>query len=1143
MGDRLPRKLAAILYADVAGYSRLTGEDEEGTHRRLSEYLDVFTTKIQNLDGKVVHFAGDAILAEFSTVSDALACAASVQRDLADRNEELADERKVQFRIGLNLGEIIVDRDDIYGDGVNIAARLESLAEPGGICVSEAVRSSIGNKLPVGFEFLGEQRVKNIAEPVRAYHVWLKPGAELPEPAEQWGSVEPTAAPRRWRPIAAAIAIVLITVAGALMWLKPWEPQEDPASVERMLLPLPEKPSIAVLPFDILGIESEQDYLGDGLTNDIITALSNFANLFVIASHSSFAYKNKPVKVQTVSEELGVRYVLKGSIQKSIDKVRINAQLIDALSGRHLWAERYDRQTTDLLVIQDEIVESVVANLAIQVDVAERERANAKQTNSLEAYDYYLRADDIRWDWEEATNDQARQLLDKAIELDPSYARAYSALAWTHVNDWRWGWTDDPEASKKLALEAARKAAELDPFDPESYHALGVVHLYARNFDKAIPLYEKAVALNPNNARRLVGTAPAWIYVGRTEEAVAQIERALRLNPHHSDNDLNFLGWAYYEAEEYEKALATLKTVEQSPWHGVLAATYVRLGRMEEAREEVVTILKNDPEYSIEKGKIFPYKYDEQRKHYYDALAEAGVPEHPPLLLPDKPSIAVLPFTNMSDDTQQEYFADGITDDLITDLAKISGLFVISRNSSFAYRDKSPDVRQVAQALGVKYVLEGSVRRAGDEVRINTQLIDASTGGHLWAERYDGALSDVFSLQDRVIARIVSALKITLTDTEQAQLVRMPTNNLEAYDYYMRAARGFHVYNIEGRREALQLYQKAIGLDPEFAEAYAGIARVASYVWRWEESSLLPGPVARNVAYQAASKALKLDPGNAQAYSVLALLQMTEGRHDEALESVRTAISLQPNDVWGYASLAHVLVYAGQHVDALNAMQTAFQLEPRPSPELHANMGWVLFWNRRYEEAIGALEKALEGGVEYFNTLAMTYAELGRLEEARAMVAEIHERFPGANLSYYRALYASRHKRAVDLDQLIDALRKAGIPEWPMGYAARLEDRLDSATIETLVFGRTWAGHLSTNDEPFVQEFDKDGKVGFRGADSLLAGTAWLEDGMLCVDFPALGVVRKSCGYLYRNPKGNPEEQNEYTHVGIETIVTFSISP
>jgi adenylate cyclase len=238
-----------------------------------------------------------------------------------------------------------------------------------------------------------------------------------------------------------------------------------------------------------------------------------------------------------------------------------------------------------------------------------------------------------------------------------------------------------------------------------------------------------------------------------------------------------------------------------------------------------------------------------------------------------------------------------------------------------------------------------------------------------------------------------------------------------------------------------------------------------------------------------------------------------------------------------------VLVYAGQHAEALNAMQTAFRLEPRPSPELYGYMGWVLFWNRRYEEALGALEKALEGGVEYFNTLAMTYAELGRLEEARAMVAEIHERDPRANLSYYRALYASRHKRAVDLEQLIDALRKAGIPEWPMGYEARVEDRLDAATIETLVFGRTWVGHLSTSGRPFVQEFDKDGKVGFRDADSLLAGSAWVENGMLCVDFPARGVVRKSCGYLYRNPKGAPKGQNEYTHVGIESILTFSIRP
>jgi len=466
---------------------------------------------------------------------------------------------------------------------------------------------------------------------------------------------------------------------------------------------------------------------------------------------------------------------------------------------------------------------------------------------------------------------------------------------------------------------------------------------------------------------------------------------------------------------------------------------------------------------------------------------------------------------------------------------------VIARNSVFTYKDKPIKIRQVAEELGVRYVMEGSVRRVGDEVRINAQLIDSTTGGHLWAERYDGTLSDVFSLQDQVIGKIVTALKITLTDTEQAQVARMSTNNLEAYDYYLRAERGFYTYSSEGRREALRLYKKAVTLDPQFADGYAGIARVASAVWRWGESSVLPGPVARKVAYGAASEALTLDPDNARAYSVLAHLQVSDGKHDEALESIEKAVLLHPNDAEAYIDLASVLVYAGRHPEALAAMDTAFRLEPRPPPIFHARLGWVLFWNRQYEEAIGPLEKGLEGRAESWKTLAMTYAKLGRLEEAKAMMDKAYQVFPEASLAYYRA--SSVFKRVEDLEHRLDALRTAGMPEWPLGYEAPAGDRLDPAAVEALTFGRTWVGKDITVGEPFVMEIGKDKRVAFRGADSLVTGIASVEDGMLCVDFPLLAGARKSCNYLYRNPEGTPEEQNEYIQVGTLKVLTFSIRP
>jgi len=509
--------------------------------------------------------------------------------------------------------------------------------------------------------------------------------------------------------------------------------------------------------------------------------------------------------------------------------------------------------------------------------------------------------------------------------------------------------------------------------------------------------------------------------------------------------------------------------------------------------------------------------------------------------LPDKPSIVVLPFTSMSDESEEGHFADGMTDDLITDLSRISGLFVIARHTSFTYKGKPVKVPEMAKELGVRYVLEGSVRRAGGTTRINAQLIDATTGGHLWAERYDSDGENVFALQNQVIGRIATALEVALTDTEKSQLERIPTRNLEAYDYYQRAKRRGDLWGQKNKRTALFLYQKALELDPEFSEAYAGVADIASLVWRLGMEGLLLGPVARKLAFSAASKALALDPDNAQAYSVLAWSQLVEGEYEQAIATARQSVSLSSSPHI-YAQLAYVLVYSGQHAEALAAMEEALRREPKPPPEFHASLGWVLFWNGQYERAIEHLERALEGGVEYFQTLAMTYAELERLEEARAIVKILRDTFPAYSLANVRATY-TYHKRAEDLEHRLAALRKAGVPEWPFGYRGRTEDRLDGSSIEAITYGRTWIGHNAGNRGPFIQEFDKDGNVAFKGSSSLLTGRASVEDGMLCIRSPARNLGQKQCSYLFRNPEGTPEDQNEYVMVADTVILNFSIRP
>jgi adenylate cyclase len=426
---RLPRKLAAILYADVAGYSRLTGADEDATHRLLSECLDVFSQIVERHHGRVMHYAGDAVLAMFEAVVDSLSCAASIQRELDSRNGELPDAQKLLFRIGVNLGDVIEDRGDIYGDGVNIAARLESLAEPGGICISESVHTAVAEKLPLDYESLGDQQVKNISKPVRAYRARLRQDAELPLPPLAPAPLAPAPDAIEKRRPAFSIAVATMLLAGILAiggigYWKPWEHTEEPAA---------EMSSIAVLPFSNLSGDPEQEYFSDGIADDIITDLSQLSGLAVIARHSSFSYKGVSAKAQDIGKDLGVDYLLEGSVRKAGTRVRVTAQLIDTSNGHHLWAERYDRELGDIFALQDDIKRRIVEALSVQLTSEDDRKLARTDTSSFEAFDAFLQG---RRNFSRQTVEGFEQAIEdyrRAITLDPNFARAYGALATTHM--------------------------------------------------------------------------------------------------------------------------------------------------------------------------------------------------------------------------------------------------------------------------------------------------------------------------------------------------------------------------------------------------------------------------------------------------------------------------------------------------------------------------------------------------------------------------------------------------------------------------------------------------------------------------------------------------------------------------------------
>jgi TolB-like protein/class 3 adenylate cyclase/thioredoxin-like negative regulator of GroEL len=517
--------------------------------------------------------------------------------------------------------------------------------------------------------------------------------------------------------------------------------------------------------------------------------------------------------------------------------------------------------------------------------------------------------------------------------------------------------------------------------------------------------------------------------------------------------------------------------------------------------------------------------------------------------LPDKPSIAVLPFANMGGDPEQDYFADGMTDDLITDLSKISGLFVIARNSSFAYKGQQVKVRQVAEELGVRYVLEGSVRRAGNEVRINAQLIDATTGGHLWADRYDRDYADIFDLQDEVIGRIVSALAVQLTDVEQHQVARKPTGNLEAYEAFQKAEQGYYSYNFRRIGPGLGFYQQAIDLDPNFAEAHAGYARATiEYLSEFEAYKFFDADEARRRAYDSITRALSLNADLSRAHSVLGLLHTLDENFDEAVMSARKAVSLDPNSAQAFTDLALVLIHAGRPTEAIPAMETALRLEPNPPHYYLYVWGRVLFMNGQYERALEVLEKVRQeqgrsyvGGVRLF--LAMTLAELGRLEEARkaARIYFLEREFGNwGNVTYLRHVWA-HYKRKEDLERLLNALRQAGFPEWPFGYHDPGWERLDGAAIEELVYGHTWFGRSQNKYETFTLSADEQGGVRYFQFGRFWDGAVSVEEDRLCYQIPALLVSRKFCGPVYRNPGGTPEERNEYVAVDVYDVHHFSL--
>ncbi len=1033
MAEKRPkRKLSAILSADVKGYSRLMGVDETGTVNRLKEYRALMTDLIQQYRGRVVDSPGDNILSEFSSVVDATECAVKIQEELKKKNSGLPDDRKMEFRIGINLGDVIEDGQRIYGDGVNIAARVEGLAKVGGICISGSAYEQVENKLSAGFEYLGEHTVKNIAKPIRIYRVLMEPEASGKAVGEKRKA-------KRW--LALAVAIVLIAAVGGLtgwyFYLRP-STKIETASVEKMAYPLPDKPSIAVLPFDNLSGVPDQDYLADGIAENLITALSYIPEIFVIARNSTFTYRGKAVKAQDVAEELGVRYILEGSVQRAGNRLRIMVQLIDAITGRHLWADRYDRDLEDLFALQDEITLKIVFALQVKLSIGVQTRLTRKTMPDFEAWSYAVRGYGHMMRHTKADNARAREFFERALSLAPEYAPVIGALGWTHWEDAHHGWSETQGESLLRAVELAKKALTLDDADPMIHALWGAIYLRQGRYDQAIAAGEKSVALGPNQSFPHLLLGMYLYHVGRYKEALPLIRKAMRLNPYYPSTYLELLGDTYLSMQAYEKAVEAFKVLvvrepQSKVGHRGLAVAYIRLGRKEQARSEVAEVLRLFPEYSLEAARKQAQLMNMDpavAENYIEALREAGLPEYSPIALPEKPSIAVLPFTNMSGDPEQEYFSDGLTEEIITALSKTPKIIVIARHSAFTYKGKSVTVQQVGRELGARNVLEGSVRKAGDRVRITAQLIDASTDQHLWAERYDRNLKDMFTIQDEITLEIIRAMQVELTKSEMADLTGRGTKNLDAYLKALQAQQQWWRMDKEGNLKARQLAKEAIAFDPQYGYPYA----IVSWSHMNEvflQSTESPKESMR-MAVEAIQKALNLDASDHRIHCIMSNLYLMQRKHEKAIASAQRAVQLSPGGALGRSALSTALKFACRFNEALQFREQAIKLDPFPESTSYRNFAATLLREGRYEDAILEYKKAFgmnpdDWAVHY--GMALAYVKLDRKEEAHTAAGELLRVKPNFSLAWLTEtvirMYADECRFKINDD--IELLRKADV--------------------------------------------------------------------------------------------------------------------
>jgi adenylate cyclase len=961
------RKLVTILAADVAGYSRLMADDEVGTMRTLTEYREVFTEHVTGHKGRVVDTAGDSVLAIFDSVVEAVQASVDVQRELSERNETLPGHRKMHFRIGVNLGDIII-RDDgtIYGDGVNVAARLEALAEPGGIMLADFARQAVKGKLDVGLEDAGEHDVKNISEPVRAYRVLLDSKALA---ARQF-----TKTHRRPKVIAALAAGLAILV-GLAVWgitIRVETPQmvmADGTPTDDPILAMPMGPTLAVMRFKNLSGDPDQRYFAEGITDDLLTRLSRFQQLRIVDGTSFQTSEGEDPDIRQLASKLGADYVLSGSVRRASDNVRLTIKLLSAEDGTHLWAQEYDRSwdAAALLATQDEITNQIAAALSsvggilIQSEVSKAARDYPKIT---ESYDCVLRAYRYLRLLTAEGHLEARVCLTKTVEAEPEYAEAWALLAAVYGDEY-WGLNPDPDAGDAIdkMRRAAQKAIEIDSHNQRAQKWLAVSDYYRRDIEAYVESAHRALKVNPNDTHTLMDLGLFLWHSGRVEMGVSLMKKAIALAPNPPPWYYGVLSLEPYRTGDYDKALelAIRSETPGNQWtYFQIAIAYGQLGRATEARAAVEELLKVNPAFKTDLDAILdiwaiglPGEVD----HWIEGLEKAGLFDE--LEAPSRPVIAVLPFTNMSGDPAQEYFADGVTEDIITRLAKVSSIRVLGRNTTFQFRDQAVDVQAIAEGLGANYVLEGSVRRRGESLRVTAQLLDGKDGTHIWAETYDRRLdvADIFDIQDSITEIVAARIGDPLGEISRNEFRRVGANQpgqLSSYECLLLWNRMYVEFTYENYLALQDCSQQAIEEDPDYAWGWAIKGTLKEQeVAIWTE---VPHAEGLEEALPLLETAVRLAPDEGMIRIWFARALILSGDMARGREQLEKGLSLEPNNATLLGEAADVVTFYGDFQRGVALMERMKHLNPNYSPWLNFVYAKMHVVNEDWESAIVALQ-------------------------------------------------------------------------------------------------------------------------------------------------------------------------------------------